>query len=171
MLRRRLARIRNQVRERLVTAFVEKHTPNEVAASFSVGVFITALPTLGVGVLAFFVLAALFTRVSKIALFASVVILNPVVKWGVYGASYSLGQFLLGPAPNASFDSVSLSMGVDVLTRLWVGNLILATIFAVVGYGGALRIVNEFRRRTYDEDQQPPANRGNRVSGEQPDRQ
>lgn len=156
MLRRRLARIRNQVRERLVTAFVEKHTPHEVAASFSVGVFITALPTLGVGVLVFFVLAALFARMSKIALFASVVILNPVVKWGVYGASYWLGQFLLGPAPNASFDSVSLSMGVDVLTRLWVGNLILATVFAVVAYSGALRIVNEFRRRTDDEDQQPP---------------
>lgn len=156
MVRRRLARIRNQIRERLVTAFVERYTPHEVAASFSVGVFITALPTLGVGVLAFFLLAALFDRVSKIALFASVVILNPVVKWAVYGASYSLGQFLLGPAPNASFDSVSPSMGVDVLTRLWVGNLILATIFAVVAYGGALRIVNEFHCQTDDGDKQPP---------------
>jgi Uncharacterized protein conserved in bacteria (DUF2062). len=54
MIRRRLVRIRSQVRERLVTAFVERYTPHEVAASFSVGVFITALPTLGVGVLAFF---------------------------------------------------------------------------------------------------------------------
>jgi uncharacterized protein (DUF2062 family) len=156
MVRRRLARVRTRVRERLVTAFVEKHTPHEVAGSFSLGVFITALPTLGTGVLVFFLLAALSARLSKIALFASVVILNPVVKWGVYGTSYSLGRFLLGPAPSRSFDSVSLSMGTDVLSRLWVGNLILATLFAVLAYGGALRLVSEFQRRTDQGSRQPP---------------
>jgi len=156
MVRRRLARVRTRVRERLVTAFVEKHTPREVAGSFSLGVFITALPTLGVGVLVFFLLAALFDRVSKIALFASVVVFNPAVKWAVYGASYSLGRFLLGPAPGGSFDSVSLSMGVDVLSRLWLGNLLLATVFAAVVYRVALRFVTEFHRRTDSEDRQPP---------------
>jgi len=147
MLRRRVSRTRERVKERLVTAFVEKHTSREVAFSFSLGVFITALPTLGVGVLVFFVLAFLFDRLSKIALFASVLILNPVVKWGVYGTSYSLGRFLLGPAPGVSFESVSLSMGVDVLVRLWLGNLILATAFAIVAYVAGLRLINEFRRR------------------------
>jgi uncharacterized protein (DUF2062 family) len=147
MLRRRVSRTRDRVKDRLVTAFVEKHTSQEVAFSFSLGVFITALPTLGVGVLVFFVLAFLFDRLSKIALFASVLILNPVVKWGVYGTSYSLGRLLLGPAPGVSFESVSLSMGVDVLVRLWLGNLILATAFAIVAYVAGLRLINEFRRR------------------------
>jgi len=147
MVRRRVSRIREQVTERLVTAFVEKHTPREVAFSFSLGVFITALPTLGTGVLAFFLLAYLFERLSKIALFASVVVLNPVVKWGVYGTSYSLGRVLLGPVPGASFETVSLSLGRDVLVRLWLGNLILATVFAVIAYVAGLRIVNGFRRR------------------------
>lgn len=155
MLRQRVSRTREQVRERLVTAFVEKHTPREVAGSFSIGVFITALPTLGTGVLLFFVLAFLFVRVSKIALFASVVVLNPVVKWGVYGASYGLGRTLLGPVPGASFESVSLSMGRDVLVRLWLGNLILAILFSVIGYFIALRIVNEFRSRAHEEDERP----------------
>jgi uncharacterized protein (DUF2062 family) len=141
------------VKEQLVKAFVEKHTPQEVAFSFSLGVFITALPTLGVGILMFFVLAFLFERLSKVALFASVLILNPVIKWGVYGTSYSLGRLLLGPVPGASFESISLSLGLDALVRLWLGNLILATIFAIVAYIGGLWIVTEFHRRESTEEE------------------
>lgn len=150
MARGRLTRIYDRVKERLLRAFFEEHTPQEIALSFSLGVFITALPSLGTGVLVFFVLAFLFDRISKIALFASVVVLNPVVKWGVYGASYSLGQFLLGPLPSVSFDGFqpSLSLGVDVLARLWLGNLIIAIVLAVVAYVAGLRIVSGFRRRT-----------------------
>ncbi len=152
-LRQRVTDVREEVKERLLAAFVEKHTPGEVAFSFSLGVFITALPTLGTGVLVFFVLAFLFDRISKIALLASVVVLNPVVKWGVYAASYSLGRFLLGPT-GASFESPSLSTGTDVLARLWLGNLILATVFAAIGYLSALRVVNEIQRRANEGDLQ-----------------
>ena len=97
--------------------------------------------SLGTGVRAFLLLAFLFDRLSKIALFASVVVLNPVVKWGVYGASYSLGRLLLGPVPGVSIERISPSpgLGVDVLARLWLGNLILATVFAVVGRVGLSR--------------------------------
>jgi uncharacterized protein (DUF2062 family) len=147
MFRERVSRVREEIKERLVKAFVEDHSSHEVAFSFSTGVFITALPTLGTGVLVFFVLAFLFERVSKIALFASVLVLNPAVKWGVYGASYSLGSLLLGPVPGASFESVSLSLGRDVLVRLWLGNLLLAALFTIIAYVVALRLINEFRRR------------------------
>ncbi|MFT4945940.1 MAG: hypothetical protein ACI8TL_000168 [Natronomonas sp.] len=154
MVRQRIDDVLTEVRERLITAFVEKHTSHEVSFSFSLGVFITALPSLGTGLLAFVVLAFLFDRLSKIALFASVVILNPVVKWGVYGASYSLGRVVLGPAPGVSFSTaeISLSAGPDLLARLWLGNLILATAFSIGGYFLALRIVNEFRRRVDSDD-------------------
>lgn len=150
MVRRRVARARERVRGELEAAFVEEHTPREVAVSFAVGVFVTALPTLGVGLLAFVVLAALFERLSRVALFASVLVLNPVVKWGVYATSFWLGTGLLGPVPGASLDGVSVTAGPEILLRLWVGNLILATLFAVVGYGVALRLVEEYRRRVDD---------------------
>jgi uncharacterized protein (DUF2062 family) len=155
MVRRRLARVRDEVKERLVKAFLDKHSSHEVAFSFSVGIFITALPTLGTGVLVFFVLAFLFERISKIALFASVVVLNPVVKWGVYGTSYTLGRLILGPVPGVSFSSfktVSPSMGFDVLARLWLGNIILAITFSVVAYAIGLRLINEFRRRLQNDE-------------------
>jgi len=147
MVRRRLRRTGSQVRERLEAAFVEDHSPHQVAASFGIGLFITALPTLGTGVLVFLLLAYLFKQLSKIALFASVLVLNPAVKWGVYGTSYWLGQRLLGPVPDFTFEGVSLSAGPAVLTRLWAGNLILAAAFAVIGYAVALRLVVDFRQR------------------------
>ena len=150
MIRRRVARTRERVRTKLEAAFVEEHTPQEVAVSFAIGVFLTALPTLGVGLLVFVVLAAVFERLSKLALFASVLILNPVVKWGVYATSFWLGTRLLGPAPGVTLDGVSPSAGPEILLRLWVGNLILAAVFAVIGYAVALRLVNEYRRRAGD---------------------
>jgi len=61
MIRRRVSRVRSAVKERLLEAFVEQHTPREVAFSFSLGVFITALPSLGTGVLPFFLLAFLLS--------------------------------------------------------------------------------------------------------------
>lgn len=154
MVRQRVDRVLEEVKERLISAFVEKHTSHEVSFSFGLGVFITALPSLGTGLFVFVALAFLFDRLSKIALFASVVILNPVVKWGVYGASYSLGRFILGPAPGVSFSTaeISLSAGPDLLARLWLGNLILAAIFSIAGYFLALRTVNEFRRRIDSDD-------------------
>lgn len=147
MLRERIRRTRRLVRERLESAFLDDYTPQEVAFSFGLGLFITALPTLGTGVLVFLLLVYLFKQVSKIALFASVLVLNPAVKWGVYASSYWLGQRLLGPVPGFSFEGVDLAVGPAVLTRLWLGNLILAGVFAAVGYVLALRLVFDLRRR------------------------
>lgn len=138
---------RVRVRSELESAFDEDHSTNEVATSFALGIFITALPTLGTGLFLFVAIVYLFDRVSKIALFASVIVLNPVAKWGVYAASFWLGTRLLGPVPGVTLSDVSLSAGPKVVARLLVGNLVLAIVFAIVGYAVALRLVREYRRR------------------------
>lgn len=145
--RARLRALLRRLRGELEDALEEEHTPREVAGSFALGVFVTSLPTLGVGVLAFFGLAYAFASVSKVALFAAVLVLNPVVKWGVYAASFSLGAVLLGPVEGASTADVSLSAGSEIVVRLLVGNLILAVVFTVVAYVVALRLTVEYRRR------------------------
>lgn len=145
-VRRRVADVRREIHE----ALSDTHTPEQVASSFAIGVFITALPTLGVGVLAFFVIAYLFENVSKIALFASVIVLNPVVKWGVYGTSFWLGSSILGPIEGISMAEVSIDAAPDVVSRLLVGNLLLAVLFTVGAYFGAYRLTVEYRRRRGD---------------------
>lgn len=128
----------------------EQHPPHDVAASFAIGVFVTTLPTLGAGLLLFGVLAYVFDRVSTIALLASVAVLNPVVKWGVYAASYWLGTRLLGPVPGGMGSANPTSAGPEVATRLLAGNVVLAVVFAVAGYAIVLRLVRAYRRRDVD---------------------
>lgn len=147
MVREGLARARHRVQAELESALIENHSSHEVALSFGIGVFITALPTLGTGFLAMAVLVLLFRQLSKIAMLASVVVLNPVVKWGVYGSSYWIGQRILGPGPGLTVEGSLLSLGTDVLVRLWVGNVILAVIFAFLGYFVARHLVYDLRRR------------------------
>lgn len=147
MGRERLRAYRERIGGKLESAFAESHPPREVAASFSLGVFVTALPTLGTGVLLFFVIVAVSDRVSKLALFAAVAVLNPPVKWGVYAASFSLGTALLGPVPGVTLSDVSPAAGPGILLRLLVGNVIVAVVCAAAGYVAALRLVRAYRRR------------------------
>lgn len=128
------ARYFEDLRERLHAAFKEDHTPREIAGSFALGTFVTMLPTFGIGLVLFAVFAYVFEWVSKLALLATVLIFNPMVKWGVYVASYVLGSILLAPSGEVELTQISLSASREVLLRLVVGNLILASLGTVVGY-------------------------------------
>lgn len=108
------------------------------------------MPTLGTGLILFGIIAYFFTRVSKLALLASVIVLNPVVKWGVYAASFWLGTLIMGPVPGVTLADVSFSAGPEIVLRLLVGNTIIAIVFAAVGYFAALRLVRTFRRHDID---------------------
>lgn len=144
-LRARIRRDADRTKGVLHRAFAEEHSSQEVAGSFALGVFITMLPTLGVGFLVFLALAFVFERLSKLALFASVIVFNPAVKWGVYGASYALGVLLLGPVAGMSVSEVSLTAAPAVVYRLVLGNTILAIVAAVPSYFIALRTVERYR--------------------------
>lgn len=139
-----------RVKTAVNAAFAETHTPREIAGSFAVGTFVTTLPTLGTGLLLFVVIAYRFDRVSKLALFLPVVILNPMAKWGVYAASFWLGSRLLGSTPGVSRTTVSFAAGPELVLRLLVGNLILAVVFATLGYVVVHRLAREYRRREFD---------------------
>lgn len=134
-----------RVKTEIQRSFSEEHTVRETAGSFSVGVFITMLPTLGTGLLAFVALAWASSRINKAALLASVVVFNPAVKWGVYAASFTLGVAILGPVPGVTPAEVSLSAGPAIVSRILVGNLILAVVAAVPSYVVCHRLVAAYR--------------------------
>ncbi|WP_049927832.1 DUF2062 domain-containing protein [Halopiger goleimassiliensis] len=139
-LNRHVDRIRAELRE----AFTEERTPRELAGSFALGTFITMLPTLGVGLVLFVVILHVTTWVSKLALFATLVVFNPVVKWGVYAGSLGLGVVLLGPVEGVSTGGFSLDAGSEILLRLLVGNLILTVIVTILSYVVVYRLARRF---------------------------
>lgn len=133
------SRVRDRLREALLNAVHEEHTPHEVASSFALGAFITLLPTLGTGLILFVFLAALTDRISNVALFASLIVFNPLVKWGVYALSFVIGVAILGPVPGGAA-SVSLSGGSDVVARLLLGNALIALVLTPISYLVTYRI-------------------------------
>lgn len=145
MVRARIGEYTERIRAELYSSFTEEYTPRQVAGSFALGTFITMMPTLGTGVLVFFVLIYLFDWINRIALFASVLVFNPVVKWGVYAASFALGFALLGPVEGVGVGDVpSIHEGNDILIRLLVGNTILAIIATILAYVAVYRIVDAY---------------------------
>jgi uncharacterized protein (DUF2062 family) len=135
------------VRSRLRTAFTAEYSPRSTGLSFAVGLFVVALPNFGVGLLAVGAISHLVDWANPRALSAAVVVLNPVVKSSVYVASFALGVVILGPVSGIATGNITLSAGPQVLLRLVVGNLILATVFAVLGYGVAVYSSRAMHRR------------------------
>jgi uncharacterized protein (DUF2062 family) len=135
------------VRSRLRTAFTAEYPPQSTGLSFAVGLFVIALPNLGVGVLVVGAIGYLVEWANPRALSAAVVVLNPVVKSSVYVVSFVLGVAVLGPTPGIFRGTITLSAGSQVLVRLIVGNLILATVLALVGYVVAVYSSRAMHRR------------------------
>ncbi|MFQ3319530.1 MAG: hypothetical protein ACI8UR_000031 [Natronomonas sp.] len=150
MVRQRLAAYRAHVRQKLKAAFNDDVPPKDTASSFSFGLFLAALPNFGIALVVFAALAYFADRVSKLALVAAVVVMNPPAKWAVYVASFWLGSKLFGPVEGASVSTLSLSLGQDVLFRLFVGNVIIAIVLGLIGYVAALRFIRELRERDID---------------------
>lgn len=150
MVRARVRGYVARVVEELRRSFGEEYTPRQIAGSFAVGVFITMLPTLGTGLLLFLVLVYVFEWINKIALFASVLVLNPVVKWGVYAASMILGVAVLGPVNGGVPVTFTTDAGRAILVRLLVGNLILAVIATVIAYAGVHRLAARYQDAMQD---------------------
>lgn len=152
MILKAVANYRDQVRADLEAAVAEEVGARDIATSFAVGAFVTMLPTLGTGLVILGALVALVERANGPAMFASVAVFNPFVKWGVYAGSFSIGSLLLGPAPSVAAREVSLSAGPEVLTRLLVGNLLLAIVVAGCCYVLVNRFTQRLRKRQLDID-------------------
>lgn len=146
MLRERVARYRDRIRRELTAAFREEHTPRQIAASFAIGIFVTAMPTGGAGISLFFVFASLWSWVSKPAIFASVAVLNPFVKPAVYVSSFQLGGWILGTSPLHT-GALSTEAAREAIQQLLVGNLLIAALLSGLSYVLMLHLTRAHRRR------------------------
>lgn len=135
------------MRGRLAEAFSEDRPPRDVAATFSTGLFVSALPNFGLALVCFALAARYLDRVSNLALVAVLLVMTPPVKWVIYGVGFWLGSRLLGPIPGDIGGELSLAVGPAVFLRLLVGTAVVAVLVAVAGYLAALRFVRELRRR------------------------
>ena len=115
--------------------------------SFAIGVLVTTLPSFGAGIPVLAWIGYRFDWANRLALFAAVVVLNPVVKGGVYVLSLLVGIQLLGPLPDDVPVELGWDAGAEVVLRLLVGNAVLAVCFAIVGYALAYWMAHALENR------------------------
>jgi len=142
-----LGRIRNRLRDAIEASFDDEQPPEQIAGSFAIGVFLTTLPTLGTNIILMVILASRVAWINTVALFSSGVVINPLVKWGLYAVSVPLGIYLLGPIDGGLAVELSLSGNRPLLLRLVVGSALLAVVVAAISYGLVRQMVIAYRRR------------------------
>lgn len=145
MVRSSIAKYRKRIYSELEAAFKEVHTPHEIAGSFSIGVFVTTIPSVGLGLVFFLILARLSDRISRIAIFSSALVINPFVKAPMFVAAFWIGTRVLGPIGGASGDG--LTEATIIATRMITGFVVLGLLIAAVGYVVVYFLVTEYRKR------------------------
>ena len=134
-----------RVREEMENALKEEHTPRQTAFSAALGTFVTVLPTLGIGILFFLLISKLFSSVNKLALFACVIVFNPVMKYPIYIISYSIGSIVtVSSAPEETLETALTSQALGATQTMLVGNLILACTLSILAYILVLKLAKKY---------------------------
>lgn len=143
-----LSDYRNRVKEQVGKTLREDHSPQETAFSAALGTFVTVLPTLGVGILFFIVISKLFDRINKLALFACVVVFNPVMKYPIYIISYSIGSILTRSSPpEETLEKALTTQAMEATQTMIIGNLFLAAVLSIIAYFVVLRTANKYEEK------------------------
>ena len=133
-----------RVRSELEAAFTETHTPHEVTKSFAIGVFVTTLPSAGLGLVFFLFLVRLSDRISSIAIFSSGIVINPLMKAPMYIAAFWIGTRVLGPTGTATGSDVVNTASIAV--RIISGFVVLGVAIAAIGYVSVYLLMTEYRK-------------------------
>jgi len=140
----RLSLFKKKMLEALHEAFEEDHTDREIAFSFAFGILVTALPTLGVGLILFAALIRFTSFISGLAIGAAIVIMNPVTKWLFYLASINVGALIFT-------GRIAGVTGLEnALVYLLTGSIVLAVALSILSYFIALRFVRAYRKTDLD---------------------
>ena len=155
-------RLKIVLRRWLRRILFQKDTPESIAAGAALGTFIALTPTVGLQMIIAVALATV-ARVNKVAAALLCWITNPLTIPPIYYGCYRLGLLLMpdyrlkdvgekfdklanAESLKAYIDTMT-KLGVEVYVPMFVGSLILGTIFGFLAYPVTLRAVKVSRAR------------------------
>lgn len=111
-------------------------SPHGIALGFALGLFLSVLPTFGLGMVAALV-AAPFLRANLVSTYLGTLVVNPFTGVFFYGLDYFAGALLLGYGRDVaiprSLDELFQAAG-RVAVPLYVGGVIVAGVLSLAGY-------------------------------------
>ncbi len=111
-----------------------KTTPREIAFGFAIGNFIAILPTFGLGLLIGLGIFLIYKKMSKIAMFISFAVWNPLVLLCLYPLNYAIGDFLLKDTPVHTYKIEILNQIFVHSRRFLLGSFILSVFISIFSY-------------------------------------
>ena len=157
--------IKKKSRDWAVKLVTQNSTPHEIAFGLAAGVFVGALPIMGIQMVVVLFLLIPFKNVNRFAAASGVWYTNPVTFIPVYAFTYWIGTFFYHSDEVLDYTSFSLAFqGRDTLTGFfnllkekqaffmdifictWIGGFILGIILAVITYYVTKRTVEKYHR-------------------------
>ena len=142
----------NYIRDRIRSLFQLNDSPNKLATSFAVGVFIAFSPTIGLHTISCLVFAWMF-RLSKLVVFTAAFLNNPWTMIPLYGFCLWFGIRITGAmtaAPDIAWQSLTFSSTYHILRPyLWpfvAGTVVLGAVAAIISYFFTYWAVVRYRR-------------------------
>lgn len=126
--------IKERFKKYLKEVMSESTSDHDIALSLAIGSFITITPHPGLNVIFLLIVAFVYKKANKLALFGSMIIWNPLTVAPIYFAGYKIGEELIGSTPQLLFKSAWLNSSYHFFIKLFSGVVILAFFIAILMY-------------------------------------
>ena len=124
-----------------------KTSPHSIASGFAIGTFIAIFPTFGFGIFIGLIVLFIFKRLSKLSMFASFAIWNPVILALMYPLDYAVGSLVLTGTPTKIYKIEILNYLFVHSRRFLVGSTILAITISLATYLLVLILVDYYQKK------------------------
>lgn len=125
---------REKLRKHFQEIITIKDSPQAIALGFTIGTAIAVLPTFGFGPLIGLFMILIFKKISKVSLFASFIVWNPIILALLIPLEYWVGDFLLGRGQIISNSLWFLDIFANYSKRYLLGNIIVTVIASSLSY-------------------------------------
>ncbi|MFA5858920.1 MAG: DUF2062 domain-containing protein [Elusimicrobiota bacterium] len=135
------------VKENVRKVLVLNDSVHGIALGFAIGLFLSVLPTFGIGMVAALALCPVL-KINPVSTYAGTLLVNPFTGIFVYGFNYWVGTLVIKPGNSQGFViPKSFSGLLDMSWQLVIGSFVNAIILFVVSYYIVSYAMQQYRKR------------------------
>ncbi|MBU2576322.1 MAG: DUF2062 domain-containing protein [Nanoarchaeota archaeon] len=129
-----IKKFRDKIKKHLSEVLELKTSPHSIAMGFALGTFIAILPTFGLGAFIGLFFIMIFKKISKVSMFISFAIWNPLVLAFLTTVEYGIGDLIYSDLPIIYFKFEIFNKIFLFTRRILIGSIVLATTISIICY-------------------------------------
>lgn len=141
-----IKKLKDKLKKHFKEVLELKTSPHSIAMGFATGTLIAILPTFGLGIFIGLLVLLIFKKISKISMFISFAIWNPLVLTLLYPLEYGIGNLILSDFPVTKFKFEILNQLFVYTGRFLLGSLILSMAVSFICYFLLLYCITKYQK-------------------------